>query len=113
MGLMGVGLLSMMGVLVARVPVKEISYLIWRMAWFFLAIVIFLVLFKPGFYIDLSSWFLITVSQVGLALGLESSVRLHNILFVSLVLVRTTSSEDWMSRLDKLLGHLSQRFFVI
>ena len=30
--LMGVGLLSIMGVFVARVPVKEISYLTLRMA---------------------------------------------------------------------------------
>jgi energy-coupling factor transporter transmembrane protein EcfT len=88
---MGVGMLSMMGVFVARVPVKEISYFIRRMAWFFLAIVIFPVLFTSGFYIDMPSWFSITFSQGGLALGLESSVRLLNILFVSLVLVRTTS----------------------
>ena len=111
--LMGVGLLSMTGVFVARVPVKEILYLIRRMAWFFLAIAIFPVLFTPGFYIDLPSWFPITVSHEGLALGLESSVRLLNILFVSLVLVRTTSSEDWMRGLDKLLGPLSQRLPVI
>ena len=111
--LIGVGLLSMMGVFVARLPVKELLYIIRRMAWFFLAIAIFPVLFTPGFYIDLPSWFPITISYEGLALGLESSVRLLNILFVSLVLVRTTSSEDWMSGLDKLLGPLSQRLPVI
>ena len=54
--LMGVGMLSMTGVFVARVPFKEISYLIRRMAWFFLAIVIFPVLFTPGLYIDMPSW---------------------------------------------------------
>jgi energy-coupling factor transporter transmembrane protein EcfT len=48
-----------------------------------------------------------------LALGLEFSVRLLNILFISLVLVRTTSSEDWMNGLDKLLGPLSQHLPVI
>jgi energy-coupling factor transporter transmembrane protein EcfT len=48
-----------------------------------------------------------------LALGLEFSVRLLNILFIYLVLVRTTSSQDWMSGLDKLLGPLSQRLPVI
>ena len=46
-------------------------------------------------------------------LWLESSVRLLNILFVSLVLVRTTSSEDWMGGLDKLLGPMSQRLPVV
>jgi hypothetical protein len=61
------------------------------MFWFFLAIVTFPVLFTPGFYIDLPSWFPITVSNEGLALVLESSLRLLNILFVSLVLVRVTS----------------------
>lgn len=111
--LVGVGMLSMTGVFVARVPVKELLYLIRRMAWFFLAIAIFPVLFTPGFYLDLPSWFPITVSHEGLALGLESSVRLLNILFISLVLVRTTSSEDWMRGLDKLLGPLSQRLPVV
>jgi energy-coupling factor transporter transmembrane protein EcfT len=89
---MGVGLLSITGVFVARVPVKEVLYLIRRMAWFFLTIVIFPVLFT---------------------LGLEFSVRLLNILFIYLVLVPTTSSGDWMSGLDKLLGLLSQRLPVI
>ena len=110
---MGVGLLSMTGVFVARVPVKELLYLIRQMAWFFLAIVIFAVLFNPGFYVDLPSWFPITISYVGLALGLEFSVRLLNILFIYLVLVRATSSGDWMSGMDKLLGLLSQRLPVI
>ena len=40
-------------------------------------------------------------------------MRLLNILFIYLVLVRTTSSQDWMSGLDKLLGPLSQRLPVI
>ena len=111
--LVGVSLLSMTGVFVARVPVKELLYLIRRMAWFFLAIAIFPVLFTPGFYINLPSWFPVSISYEGLALGLESSVRLLNILFVSLVLVRTTSPEDWMSGLDKLLGPLSQRLPIV
>jgi hypothetical protein len=59
---MGVGLLSMTGVFVARVPVKELLYHIRRTAWFFLAILIFPVLFTPGFYVDLPSWLSITVS---------------------------------------------------
>jgi energy-coupling factor transporter transmembrane protein EcfT len=111
--LIGIGLLSMTGVFVARVAAKELLYLIRRMACFFLAIAISPVLFTPGFYIDLPSWFPITFSHEGFALGLESSVRLLNILFISLVLVRTTSSEDWMSGLDKLLGPLSQRLPII
>ena len=104
--LMGVGMLSMTGVFFARMPVKELLYLIRHMAWFFLAIVIFPVLFTPGFYIDMPSWFSITVSQGGLALRLESSVRLLNILFVSLVLERNSSLENWISGLDKLLEPL-------
>ena len=40
-------------------------------------------------------------------------MRLLNILFIYLVLVRTTSSQDWMSGLDKLLWPLSQRLPVI
>jgi energy-coupling factor transporter transmembrane protein EcfT len=44
-----------------------------------------------------------------LILGLESSVRLVNILMVSLLLVRTTSSADWMEGLEKLLGPMTHR----
>ena len=58
----------------------------------------------PGFYVDLPSWLPITVSYDSMSLGLAFSVRLFNILFIYLVLVRTTSSQDWMSGLDKLLG---------
>ena len=104
--LIGVGLLSMTGVFVARVAAKELLYLIRRMACFFLAIAIFPVLFTPEFYIDMPSWFSITVSNEGFALGLESSVCLLYILFVSLVLERNILSENWMSGLDKLLGPL-------
>jgi hypothetical protein len=59
---MGVGLLSMTGVFIARVPVKELLCLIRHMAWFFLAVVSYPVLFKPWFYVDLPSWLPITVS---------------------------------------------------
>ncbi len=106
-----VGLLSVLGVLIARVPVKEIFQLIRRMAWFFLAIATFPVLFTPGFYIDLPAWVPITISREGLVLGLESSVRLLNILLISLVLARTTA--DWLGGLDKLLGPMSQRLPII
>ncbi len=106
-----VGLLSVLGVLVARVPVKEIFHVIRRMTWFFLAIAIFPVLFTPGFYIDLPAWIPVTLSREGLALGLESSARLLNILLISLVLVRTTA--DWMGGLDKLLGPMTYRLPII
>jgi hypothetical protein len=90
---MGVEMLSMMKVFVTRVPVKEISYLIRRMAWFFLAIIIFPILLTPGLYIDMPSWLPITVSKERLALELESSVHLLKTRLVCLVLVRTTFSE--------------------
>ena len=40
-------------------------------------------------------------------------MRLLNILFIYLVLVRITSLQDWMSGVDKLLGPLSQLLPVI
>jgi energy-coupling factor transport system permease protein len=109
--LAGVGSMSVLGVLIARVPVKEIFHVIRRMAWFFIAIAIFPVLFTPGFYIDLPAWFPVSISREGLVLGLESTARLLNILFISLVLVRTTA--DWMDGLDKLLGPMSQYLPII
>ncbi|PIP71894.1 MAG: hypothetical protein COW89_09410 [Nitrospinae bacterium CG22_combo_CG10-13_8_21_14_all_47_10] len=108
-----IGLLSVVGVCLARVPVRKIFQIIRRMAWFFLAIVIFPVLFTPGFYIDLPAWVPVTISREGLLLGLESSLRLLNILFVSLVLIRTTSSADWTDGLEKILGPMGQRLPII
>jgi energy-coupling factor transporter transmembrane protein EcfT len=106
-----VGIVSLLGVAVARIPFKNVFNVLRRMAWFFFAIAVFPVLFTPGFYVDLPVWFPISISREGLILGLESSVRLINILLVSLVLVRTTS--DWMEGLEKLLGPLAHRVPVI
>ena len=103
-----VSVLSALAVIVARVPFRELLRTLRRMAWFFLAIAIFPVLFTPGFYVELP--FPISVSREGLTLGLETSMRLVNILMVSLVLVRTTSSADWMEGMEKLLGPMTHRF---
>ena len=102
-----VSVLSALAVIAARVPFRELLRTLRRMSWFFLAIAIFPVLFTPGFYVELP--FPISVSREGLTLGLESSMRLVNILMVSLVLVRTTSSADWMEGLEKLLGPMTHR----
>lgn len=109
--LAGVGLISVLGVIIARVPFKNIFNILRRMAWFFVAIAIFPVLFTPGFYLDLPAWFPISISREGLVLGIESSARLINILLISLVMVRTTS--DWMGGLERLLGPLTTRVPVI
>jgi energy-coupling factor transporter transmembrane protein EcfT len=106
-----VGMVSLLGVVIAGVPVKNILYLVRRMAWFFVAIAIFPVLFTPGFYLDLPAWFPISISHEGLVLGIESSARLINILLISLVLVHATS--DWMDGLERLLGSLTTRVPVI
>ncbi len=111
--LAGVGLLSGLGVVVAAVPIRHIFHCIRRMTWFFIAIAVFPVLFTPGFFIALPTGFPISISQEGLVLGLESSLRLVNILLVSLVMVRTTSSDDWMNGMEKLLGPMSHRFPAI
>ena len=103
-------LLSLLAVVVAAVPLRRVLHFIKRMAWFFLAIAIFPVLFTPGFFIEFPSWFPISISGEGLILGLESSMRLLNILLISLVMARTTSSEDWIKGMEKLLGPMSQRF---
>jgi len=108
-----VGLLSGWGAFVAAVPIGYILNFIRRMAWFFIAIAVFPVLFTPGFLVPLPIWFPFSISYEGLVLGLESSLRLLNILLISLVMVRTTSSEDWMTGMKKLLGPVSQRFPLI
>jgi energy-coupling factor transport system permease protein len=98
------GILSVLGVMLVAVPLINILRILRRMAWFFIAIAVFPVLFTPGFYIELPTWFPISVSREGLTLALESCVRLINVLLISLVMVRTTPSEEWTEGLEKLLG---------
>lgn len=107
------GFITMASVLVAKVPVNKIIYFIRRMAWFFLAISIFPILFTPGFYIDLPFWLPFKISHEGLILGLESSLRLVIVLLISLILARTTSSSDWMKGMEKLLSPMICRFQVV
>ena len=108
-----VGVLSLLGVILAGVSFKQILHILRRMAWFFLAIAVFPILFTPGFYIELPVWFPIRISREGLFLGIESSARLINVLLVSLVLTRTTSTSDGINGLEKLLGPLAHRFPII
>ena len=105
-----IAVLSMLGARVAKVPFKDIFHVLRRMIWFFLAIAIFPVLFTPGFYVDLPSWFPINISREGVSLGLESALRLTNIVLLSLLLTRTTSPDDWQSGLKRLMGPMSKRF---
>jgi energy-coupling factor transport system permease protein len=98
------GILSALGVMLVAVPLINILRILRRMAWFFMAIAIFPVLFTSGFYIELPTWFPISISREGLTLALESCVRLINVLLISLVMVRTTPNAEWMEGLEKLLG---------
>ncbi|MBT5551723.1 MAG: hypothetical protein HOJ79_14745 [Nitrospina sp.] len=98
------GILSALGVMLVAVPLINILRILRRMVWFFIAIAVFPVLFTPGFYIELPTWFPISVSREGLTLALESCVRLINVFLISLVMVRTTPNAEWMEGLEKLLG---------
>lgn len=93
--------LALVAAVAADISIKEIYLSIRSMAWFFIAIIIFPILFTPGYFIELPSWLPISISVEGLFLSVESCSRLILVLVISTILIRTTSTSDLMEGLDR------------
>jgi energy-coupling factor transporter transmembrane protein EcfT len=85
----------------AKIPGREIYLTLRKLAWFFIAIVIFPLLFTPGYFLDLPAWMPFSISVEGLVLAIESSSRLVIVVLFSTVLIKTTS--DFLTGLDSLI----------
>ena len=97
-GLMGVCLLAMV---LADVPFKMIGTLIYAFRWLFLILGLFPLFTTPGASVEALSFLPFTVSWEGMRAGLESFLKLLEMFFLSMILVRTTSPQALMSTLQR------------
>jgi energy-coupling factor transporter transmembrane protein EcfT len=85
----------------ANISGREIYLTLRKLAWFFIAIIIFPLLFTPGYFLDLPTWIPFSISVEGLVLAIESCSRLVIVVLFSTVLIKTTS--DFLTGLDSLI----------
>jgi|SaaInlStandDraft_7_1057024.scaffolds.fasta_scaffold42918_2 energy-coupling factor transporter transmembrane protein EcfT len=99
--LAGLTLLGLSLAWLANIPGREIYVTLRKLTWFFIAIIIFPLLFTPGYFLDLPAWLPFSISIEGLVLAIESCFRLVIVVLFSTVLIKTTS--DFLTGLDSLI----------
>ncbi len=99
--LVGLTLLGFGLAWLANIPGREIYLTLRKLTWFFIAIIIFPLLFTPGYFLDLPAWLPFSISVEGLVLAMESCARLVIVVLFSTVLIKTTS--DFLTGLDSLI----------
>jgi energy-coupling factor transporter transmembrane protein EcfT len=99
-GLMGICLLAMA---LAHVPFKTIGTLVYAFRWLFLILGLFPLFATPGASVEWLSFLPFTISWEGMRAGLESFLKLLEMFFLSLILVRTTSPQALMNTLQKVV----------
>ena len=97
-GLMGVCLLAMV---LAEVPFKMIGTLVYAFRWLFLILGLFPLFTTPGASVEWLNFLPFTISWEGMRAGLEAFLKLLEMFFLSMILVRTTSPQALMSTLQK------------
>jgi energy-coupling factor transporter transmembrane protein EcfT len=97
-GLMIVLLLAMA---LARIPFKTVGGFVYTFRWLFLIIGLFPLFTTPGASVEGLKFLPFAISWEGLQAGLESFLRLLEMFFLSLILVRTTSPQALMNTLQK------------
>jgi energy-coupling factor transporter transmembrane protein EcfT len=85
----------------ANISGREIYFTLRKLTWFFIAIIIFPLLFTPGYFLDLPAWIPFSISVEGLMLAIESCSRLVIVVMFLMVLIITTS--DFLTGLDSLI----------
>jgi energy-coupling factor transporter transmembrane protein EcfT len=85
----------------ANISGREIYFTLRKLTWFFIAIIIFPLLFTPGCFLDLLAWIPFSISVEGLMLAIESCSRLVIVVMFLMVLIITTS--DFLTGLDSLI----------
>ncbi len=97
-GLMMVCLLAMA---LARIPFKTVGTFVYAFRWLFLIIGLFPLFTTPGASVEGLAFLPFTISWEGLKAGLESFLKLLEMFFLSLILVRTTSPQALMNTLQR------------
>jgi len=99
--LLGLMLVCLLAMALAHVPFKTIGTLLYAFRWLFLIIGLFPLFTTPGAGIEALAFLPFTISWEGLKAGLESFLKLLEMFFLSLILVRTTSPQALMNTLQK------------
>jgi energy-coupling factor transporter transmembrane protein EcfT len=77
---------------IANISVREVYLTLRKLTWFFIAIIIFPLLFTPGYYLDLPAWMPFSIFVEGLVLAIESCARLVIAVLFSTILLKTTAN---------------------
>jgi energy-coupling factor transport system permease protein len=97
-GLMIVCLLAMA---LSHIPFKTVGTFVYAFRWLFLIIGLFPLFTTPGASVEGLAFLPFTISWEGMRAGLESFLKLLEMFFLSLILVRTTSPPALMNTLQK------------
>ena len=97
-GLMIVCLLAMA---LSHIPLKTVGRFVCAFRWLFLIIGLFPLFTTPGAVVEGLQFLPFTISWEGCQAGLESFLKLLEMFFLSLILVRTTSPQDLMNTMQR------------
>jgi energy-coupling factor transport system permease protein len=85
----------------AHIPLKTVSRFVYAFRWLFLIIGLFPLFTTPGTVVEELAFLPFTISWEGLKAGLESFLKLLEMFFLSMILVRTTSPSALMNALQR------------
>jgi len=97
----GLMLVCLLAMVLAHIPFKTVGRFVYAFRWLFLIIGLFPLFTTPGAVVEELAFLPFTISWEGLKAGLESFLKLLEMFFLSLILVRTTSPQDLMNTLQK------------
>jgi energy-coupling factor transporter transmembrane protein EcfT len=99
--LCGLMLVCLLAMALAQVPFKMIGTLIYAFRWLFLILGLFPLFTTPGASVEWLSFLPFTISWEGMRAGLEAFLKLLEMFFLSMILVRTTSPQALMNTLQR------------
>jgi energy-coupling factor transporter transmembrane protein EcfT len=94
-------LICLLAMALAHIPFKTVGMMVYAFRWLFLIIGLFPLFTTPGVVVEELQFLLVTISWEGLKAGLESFLKLLEMFFLSLILVRTTSPQTLMNTLQR------------
>ena len=94
-------LVCLLAMALARIPFKTVGKFVYAFRWLFLIIGLFPLFTTPGASVEGLAFLPFTISWEGLKAGLGSFLKLLEMFFLSLILVRTTSPQALMETLQR------------
>ena len=97
----GLMIICLLAMALAHIPIKTAGRFVYAFRWLFLVIGLFPLFTTPGAVVEGLAFLPFTISWEGLKAGLESFLKLLEMFFLSLILVRTTSPQTLMNTLQR------------